>query len=330
MKRYDRQEKFHAFGNTTQKKLQNLCALIIGVGALGSGIAEQLVRSGIGKLIIVDRDIVTLSNLHRQSGYLEVDANEMKPKVFALKERLQAMNSEVKIEAMNMEVLPQNILSILETHQPDVVLDGLDRFETRYLVNEATNKMRIPYIYSAVLGSQVSVFPIDSNGPCLQCIMPEPPETMESCALHGVLPPAVHIASSFAVAEVFNYLMTGMFSYDMKWIDIYKGEMKSTHIVNLKEEDCPVCRQHHYQRLKQSTIEGEYYCGNVIQVRYAPEDFDKLLSPNVNVIKQNQFVKLLEYRHYKMTFFQDGRLLIYGSENKNDALEVAQLIFVTT
>lgn len=328
MNRYDRQIKFPGFGLKTQKKLQQLHVLVTGVGALGSGIAEQLVRSGVGKITLIDKDVVTFSNLHRQSGYIEDDAKKMRPKVMALKMRLHVMNREVNIIPLNIEITSQNIIRILEQVKPDIVLDGLDGYETRFLLNEATQQLQIPYIYSGVIGSQVSVFPIDMQGPCLQCMMPEPPETYESCALHGVLPPAVHIASSMAVAEVMHYLMTDTFTYTMKYVDIFEGIMKTTSILELKETNCPVCQQRYFARLVDSNLKRiEMLCGGVIQIRFEAKDFKRQLSPSIQIFQQNTFVKRMTYKQYTMTFFQDGRLLLYGCKDRQEASHISRAIF---
>ncbi|MGV3277231.1 ThiF family adenylyltransferase [Staphylococcus hyicus] len=330
MSRYDRQEKFHAFGSASQRRLARLHVLIVGVGALGSGIAEQLTRSGIGKLTILDKDIVSLSNLHRQSGYLETDALDVRPKVYALKERLTAMNSHVNVDALNMELTSNNVEALLLKHQPDIILDGLDRYEPRYLLNEACHKFNFPYIYSAVVGSQVSVCPIDRHGPCLNCLMPDIPDTMERCSQYGVLPPAVHIASSLVVSEVFYYVMHGQFSYKMKAFDIYKNTFKTLDIGNLKEETCEICQKAYYQRLMAPPQSISSFCGEIIQIRLTTDDFNRRLSPDVTILHENENVKRLAYQHNTMTFFQDGRLLIYGDCKLKDAHEVARHIFFSS
>ncbi|MEJ7541694.1 ThiF family adenylyltransferase [Staphylococcus intermedius] len=328
MERYHRQMRFQHFGESGQRQLQQLHVFVIGVGALGSGIAEQLVRSGVGKLTIVDKDVVHLSNLHRQSGYVEADAEAMKPKVFALKERLAMMNHEVTIEPLYEEVTARNIEGILEALQPDMVLDGLDRFETRYLVNEATRKLNIPYIYGAVVGSQLSVFPVSHDGPCLHCVMPDVPETMESCDLNGVLPPAVHLASSFVVAEVFYYLMHGDFSYQMTTSDIDQGKVKKLSIQNLKEADCPVCAQRQFTRLQNKQLETtQLLCGGVYQFRLAPEQFEAPICQEVAILIDNAFVKRFRLESFEMTFYQDGRLLVYGAEDIHSARSIVRQLF---
>lgn len=328
MERYNRQVRFPHFGTMRQQQLQQMHVMVIGVGALGSGIAEQLVRSGLGKLTIVDKDIVTLSNLHRQSGYLEADAEAMLPKVFALKKRLAMMNHEVTIEPLYEEVTARNIIGMLEQVKPDIVLDGLDRFETRYLVNEATQRLNIPYIYGAVVGSQVSVFPISQQGPCLHCVMPDVPETMESCEMNGVLPPAVHIASSLVVAEVFYYLMHGDFSYQMSTVDIYHGKMKKIDISALKEEDCSVCVHHHYPRLEDKHLKAtQLLCGGVYQLRLPAKQFEATFTSDVDVLVDNHFIKRLQFNGYEMTLYQDGRLLVYGAEDVDVAQSLVQQTF---
>ncbi|KIX90668.1 dinucleotide-utilizing protein [Staphylococcus microti] len=328
MERYDRQIKYAHFGQDGQQQLQNLRVIVMGVGALGSGVAEQLVRSGVGHITIVDKDIVTLSNLHRQSGYVEADAEAMLPKVVALKHHLNAMNRDVEVVAYNQEITAQNILDILTQAQPDIVLDGMDTFEMRYLLNEATRKLDIPYIYGAVVGSQVSVLPIHHDGPCLQCIMPDVPDTMERCEINGVLPPAVHIACSLIVAEVFRYLMHGTFESYMTMIDIYSGKMRRVNVQALKEADCDVCAHHHYQRLDDMQIARvRALCGGAFQFRLPQRYFQASLQPHVTVGVQNEYVKRLISEGYEMTLYQDGRLLIYGADDIQEAEKLRQQLF---
>ncbi|MCS4486461.1 HesA/MoeB/ThiF family protein [Staphylococcus americanisciuri] len=329
MTRYDRQIQYPHFGMDGQRQLQQLRVIVMGVGALGSGVAEQLVRSGVGHITLVDKDIVTLSNLHRQSGYIEKDAEAMLPKVIALQRHLQAMNQEVEVIARNQEITPQNILAILEEAKPDIVLDGMDTFDMRYLLNEATRKLSIPYIYGAVVGSQVSILPIHNDGPCLQCILPEVPETMERCEINGVLPPAVHIACSLMVAEVFRYIMHGTLTSQMMSIDIYRGKMRTVDISALKEEDCMVCARQQYQRLGHMHVDRvRALCGGAFQFRLAPHYFQAPLQPQVTVTVANAYVKRLMYQGYEMTLYQDGRILIYGAATVDEAESLCQQLFI--
>ena len=126
--------------------------MIIGAGALGSHCAEILVRMGVGRLTIIDMDIVEESNLHRQATYNEIDAASMLPKVEALKAHLDLINSNVKIIGLYKELTPSNIEEILRLQQPDIILDGMDHFEVRYLINETCHKLSIPWIYGAAIG----------------------------------------------------------------------------------------------------------------------------------------------------------------------------------
>ncbi|UXR69925.1 ThiF family adenylyltransferase [Staphylococcus sp. IVB6246] len=329
MTRYDRQIKYAHFGQEGQRKLQNLHVIVMGVGALGSGVAEQLVRSGVGRITIVDKDIVTLSNLHRQSCYVTADAEAMLPKVVALKQHLNAMNHEVEVVTYNQEITAQNILSLLEQVNPDMVLDGMDTFKMRYLLNEATRKLKIPYIYGAVVGSQVSVLPVHDEGPCLQCIMPEMPETMERCEINGVLPPAVHMACSLIVAEVFHYIMHGSLTSHMTTIDVYTHKMRTVDVSELKEPDCLVCGQKQYHHLTQKDSgQVRELCGGVYQFRLPQEIFDAPLKSHVRVGLENPYVKRLMVDVYDMTLYQDGRLLVYGAESVGVAETIRESLFI--
>ncbi|UXR78686.1 ThiF family adenylyltransferase [Staphylococcus sp. IVB6227] len=329
MERYDRQIKYAHFGQQGQQKLRNLRVIVMGVGALGSGVAEQLVRSGVGHITLVDKDIVTMSNLHRQSCYVTADAESMLPKVIALQQHLIAINPDVKITTYNEEVTAQNIINILEQVKPDIVLDGMDTFEMRFLLNEATRKLQIPYIYGAVVGSQVSVLPIHGEGPCLHCILPEVPKTMERCEINGVLPPAVHMACSLIVAEVFRYLMHGHFTSKMTTIDIHTLKMRTVDVTALKESECTVCGQGQYRRLSYDDVDHiRELCGGVFQIRLPQEAFDATLHSNITVGIANQYVKRLMKDDYDMTLYQDGRLLIYGASSAEEAENVRDQLFV--
>ncbi|AVQ34253.1 dinucleotide-utilizing protein [Staphylococcus muscae] len=329
MQRYDRQIKYAHFGQQGQQKLRNLRVIVMGVGALGSGVAEQLVRSGVGHITLVDKDIVTMSNLHRQSCYVTTDAESMLPKVVALQRHLIAINPDVEIMTHNEEVTARNIINILEQFKPDVVLDGMDTFEMRYLLNEATQKLQIPYIYGAVVGSQLSVLPIHGDGPCLHCILPEVPETMERCEINGVLPPAVHMACSLIVAEVFRYLMHGHFTSKMTTIDIHTLNMRTVDVTALKESECFVCGQGQYRRLSHDAVDHvRELCGGVFQLRLPCEVFDATICPNITVGIANQYVKRLMKDNYDMTLYQDGRLLIYGASSVEEAENVRKQLFI--
>lgn len=327
--RYDRQVRFPEFGESGQQQLESLTVFVVGVGALGSGIAEQLTRSGIGRLIILDKDIVSLSNLHRQSCYGEADVQEMLPKVFALGKHLKAINHEVDVLELNQEMTSKNIISLFDRYQPDIVVDGLDNYETRYLVNEATRQLNIPFIYSAVVGSKISGFPITGVGPCMVCMMPERPETMESCEINGVLPPAVHMASSLVVSEIFYYITHEDFSYTLTTMDINTFSMKNMNVLDLKESDCPVCAQKKYSRLNEENLNPvESLCGGVYQIRLSEDVFQDNLNPDIAIIKENGFIKRLQYQHYDITMFKDGRLLLYGAINRDEAEVCKQQIFI--
>lgn len=168
MQRYNRQMRYHAFGEDGQIALSNATILILGAGALGSHVAELLARMGAHHLAIVDMDIVELSNLHRQALYTEDDAHHMVPKVHAVKQKIEHINSNVNVQTYYQEIDSTTIEDIFKAVNPDIVIDGMDHFKIRYLINEACHKHHIPWVYGAAVGSKGTVYGIDFKGPCLK------------------------------------------------------------------------------------------------------------------------------------------------------------------
>lgn len=212
MSRYDRQTRFHPFGEDGQHQLSTSQILVFGAGALGSHIIDQLARMGANHLTVIDMDIVETSNLHRQTLYDEEDAYHLVAKVEAVKNKVSQINSEVTLTAYDVEVTSSNIEDIVSEINPDIIIDGMDNFKVRFLINEVCHKYEIPWVYGAAVGSKGTVYGIDYQGPCLKCLMQTIPETGESCAINGVLPPIVSIVASYEVAEVIRYLSGKGFS----------------------------------------------------------------------------------------------------------------------
>ena len=194
--RYDRQMRFAPIGEAGQKRLRAGHVTIIGCGALGSGIAHNLARAGIGHLRIIDRDRLETSNLHRQMLYTEADVRAKKPKAIAAADHLRDINSEIEIEPIVTKVTAENIGDLIK--HTDLVADGLDNMDARFVVNEACVRAHIPYIYAgAVAAEGMSMTILPGNGPCLRCLIEEapPPGSIKTCNDLGVINPVTTIDS---------------------------------------------------------------------------------------------------------------------------------------
>lgn len=318
MERYDRQMKFNDFGENSQKKLMSATLMVMGAGALGTHVSEMLVRMGAGKLIIIDMDIVEMTNLHRQALYTEKDAEDMTLKVNAAKEKLCQINRNVEIVPINTEINSSNISAILRKYQPDIVIDSMDHFEIRFLINEACHKLDIPWVYGAAVGSKGSVYGIDFKGPCLKCLMETLPSTGESCAINGVLPPLISLIASMEVSEVIRYLSGKGFSKQLITVDTFKIGFQTKNIDELKNEDCVVCKNRIYEQLNKNMLPTvQSNCGSVYTLRFDESVFNHELPGKT--IRASAFVKLLTYKKYKLTLFKDGRMNVHGISRKEEA-----------
>src|SRR5947209_13083339 len=267
--RYSRQTLFSPIGKDGQKRLGESAVAIIGCGALGTVIANNLCRAGIGRLVIADRDYIELNNLQRQILFDEEDITRRLPKAIAAAEKLQRVSSTTKIEALVEDINADGIESLVQN--VDLVLDATDNFETRYLINDACVKHGRPWIYSAVIASYgVTMNIIPGDTPCLRCIFPELPQpgTTPTCDTAGVLNGIVGAIVGVATTEALKLLLqSDKVSRAMFWIDVW--ENTSERIELPRQPDCPTCGQHAYEFL--DTLSGSSstsLCGrNAVQVR---------------------------------------------------------------
>ncbi|MDO8132513.1 MAG: ThiF family adenylyltransferase, partial [Candidatus Brocadiales bacterium] len=251
--RYARQILFYGIGETGQKTLREKSAAIVGCGALGCTSANLLVRSGLGYLKIIDRDFIEESNLQRQSLFDEEDINKNLPKAIAAQNKLEKINPHVKIKAFVTDLNPSNINNTLR--DADVIIDGTDNFETRFLLNDFCVKNCIPWIYGACIGSiGMTMNIISSKTPCLRCVLEDIPPfgTTETCDTEGIIAPIACLIASVQVAEALK-ILTGNFdalSKGLLKIDLWRNEIKRLHIEDIREKsDCVTCKQHHYEFL---------------------------------------------------------------------------------
>lgn len=323
MSRYERQIRFQPFRETGQSKLEHTKIMILGAGALGSHMVNQLARMGAHHMAVVDMDIVETSNLHRQTLYDEQDANNMTAKVIALKNKVQSINHHVQLQSYYLELQSTNIEEIIQDYQPDIILDGMDHFKIRYLINEVCHKYNIPWVYGAVVGSKGTIYGIDFTGPCLKCVLQQIPQTGESCAINGVLPPAVSIVASYEISEAIRYINGNGFSQQLMTLDVFKMRHNTLNITSLKDDHCPVCQYGQYDILnikQQQNIED--LCGHSVRFRFPKYAFDYASNFPGNIIRNTSFAKLIHYNQFKLTLFKDGRMNVHGIDHETDVQDL--------
>ena len=319
--RYSRQTLFHGIGVEGQRRLASGRVAIVGCGATGSALAGLLARAGVGKLRIIDRDYVEPSNLQRQSLFDEKDALESLPKAIAAARKIASFNSEIAVEPEVNDLTPANIEGLLKGM--DLILDGTDNFETRYLLNDYAVKQSIPWIYSAAVGSYgVTMSILPGKTACLACIFPHSPRAMvETCETSGILNSAVNVVASIAVTEVLKLLVAGpdaprlrrtLLSFDV-WTNEH-GEISAAQ----PRPGCRACGTKEFIHLAGEGRAHITLCGrNAVQIHEheRPIDFaemDRRLQPH-GVVRHNDFVLKFWHDPYEMTLFPDGRAIIKGT-----------------
>ena len=325
MERYARQILFPGIGEAGQQKLLKSKVVIVGCGALGTVIANTLARAGVGHLVIADRDFIELNNLQRQILFDEDDIALGLPKAVAAAQKLRRINSSIRIESAVTDVNFGNIESLIR--DADVVLDGTDNFETRYLINDACLKNDIPWIYGGVIaGRGVSMTILPHRTPCLRCVFAEihPPGVKATCDTVGVLGPIVGVIASIESAEAMK-LLTGQGRLNEGLIAINLWE-NSFEMIAVPERtgNCPACGRGDYEFLTaREGIQATTLCGhNAIQISLrsaARIDFSELarrLAP-VGEVSFNEFMLQLKADGHEMTLFPDARAIIKGTTNES-------------
>lgn len=325
--RYARQMRFPHLGIEGQRRLCGSTALVVGCGALGSVIAETLVRSGVGCVRIVDRDFLELHNLQRQVLFDESDVAAGLPKAIAAQRKLQTINSEVKVEAFVEDLHFKNIERLASGAA--VMVDGTDNFEARFLLNDYALESGVPWIYGGCVGSEgqsLTIVPGKTN--CLNCLMtegPPPPGTTAGCDLAGILAPVVNVIASIEATEALKILSGNLeaVSTDLTVVDIWAGRFTKMKLGQLAEKvDCPACRQG-----KRNWLSGNQatrvavLCGqNSVQIRPTSEglmDFEALAAQlsDHGQVQHNEYLLKLQLETHTLTLFPDGRAIISGTDD---------------
>ena len=327
--RYSRQEIFPPIGKSGQEKISTKHVLVIGAGALGSACAEALVRSGIGQLTIVDRDYVEWSNLQRQQLYTEKEAENRLPKVIAAKNRLTAINSSVAIEAV---IADASVLELEEwAKQVDLIIDATDNFETRMIINDVSQKLGVPWIYGACVGSYgISYTIIPEKTPCLTCLLETVPLGGLTCDTAGIISPAVSMVVSYQISEALKILVGDLDSLRNKLVsfDLWKNQHSAIKVDKLKKDDCPSCGQHRsYPYLSfENQTKTAVLCGrDSVQIRPSLsiardlETLEKVLVNQGGIVERNPYLLSFNVNPHRLVVFKDGRVLIHGTKDISEA-----------
>lgn len=358
--RYHRQMLLPGIGKSGQERLARSTALVVGCGALGTVLCDILARSGVGHLIIVDRDTVELTNLQRQVLFDEADVREAMPKAEAARGKIAQINSQVRVTAVVDDLNHRNIEKVLfggvGRRRVDVIVDGTDNFETRFLINDAAVRHAIPYVYAGAVGTFGMTFTILSRGagetddrtpweeaglatPCLRCVFDQapPPGANPTCETAGVLSPIVSVIASHEAAEAIK-ILTGnwaVVSRSILQVDLWTNQIHQFDLSGADDAgDCTCCRHRRFDYLEgRLASDTTRLCGrNAVQLSGRRTDggidFDKIaerLRHHGEVIT-NPFMlraKITEHgADYELTLFQDGRAIVKGTEQARVARSI--------
>ncbi|MBT3202629.1 MAG: HesA/MoeB/ThiF family protein [Phycisphaerales bacterium] len=250
MQRYHRQMAFGEIGLTGQRTIQASSAIIVGVGGLGSWIAELLVRSGVGRLIITDNDKVDITNIHRQGLYDQSHADAAEPKVTAAARRLAEINPAVTIEPRQLRLDAGNIAELVG--RANLIIDGTDNFHTRFIINDYAVKHSLPWIFAGVVSAEAQIMSvIPGQTACLRCVFdaPPPPCSDPTCRQAGVLGPAVATIASMQAIEAVKILSgrSDAISPVLTKFNFWANTIQ--RISATKSPDCPCCAAGHFDYL---------------------------------------------------------------------------------
>ncbi len=330
LERYSRQMRFGGIGRSGQEKIAASRVVICGCGALGTVLANNLVRAGVGFVRIVDRDFVEWSNLQRQVLFDENDVREQVPKAVAAVEKLKLINSQIQLEAIVADIDRTNILQLCS--DTDLILDGSDNFEVRYLMNDAAVSLKKPWIYAGCVGSYgQSMTIIPGETPCLRCVFEASPGPGEvgTCETAGVLGPVVNLIASYQSLEALKFL-TGKkqaLCKELFFIDLWENTQRRIKIAPLLGKvKCPCCGAKEFSWLNgDSGSQTIRLCGrNAVQVSHRsskPLDFNQLGSQlkTSGEVQFNKFLLKFKVEEFQFTVFPDGRAIIQGTDDTEKA-----------
>jgi adenylyltransferase/sulfurtransferase len=317
--RYSRQVRFRGIGEEGQRRLQASVVAIVGCGALGTVSAEMLARAGIGRLVLIDRDFVEWSNLQRQFLFEESDAADALPKAIAAARRLERVNSSIRIDPAVTDLVPSNIHELLDP--VDLIVDGTDNFETRYLLNDYTVERSVPWIYGGAVGSYgIELAIVPQRTACLRCVYPSPPAgAQETCETAGILNPASATIAALQAADAIKILVCGadLLTPRLTTLDLWSGQIRQLS-APARDPECPACVRREFAHLTGAGRAPISLCGrNAVQIheRARPLDLASLavrLSA-IGPVRANEFALRFHVDRFELTVFPDGRAIIKGT-----------------
>lgn len=323
--RYVRQMRYPPFREEGQKKLAESRVLICGCGALGSMLANTLVRAGVGHVRIVDRDFLETSNLQRQVLFDEGDVARQLPKAIAAAEKLRRINSEIEIEPVLADVDHANLAELADG--VDMIVDGTDNFQTRFLLNDYAVKHGVPWVYGGCLGAEGQTMTIlPGETACLRCLMQDcpPPGTTPTCDTAGILAPIVSVIASIEAMEAIKVLSgnRAAVSRSLTVVDLWTNHLRRLDVSELRDQvDCPACKRGEYPWLDGK--EGSHtavLCGrNAVQLTHAGQavdlgDLARRLE-GAGELSRNPFLLRFRADKYEITVFPDGRAIVGGTDD---------------
>ena len=324
--KYSRQILFPGIGETGQENLLRASAALVGCGALGTVVANLLVRAGVGRLRIIDRDFVEPSNLQRQTLFEEADAREALPKATAAERRLRAINSDVLVEGIVADLTPENSAELLDGFE--VILDGTDNFETRLLLNDLAISRNVPWIYAAAVGSYGVTMTIrPGETACLACLTESEDKDAAigadaTCDTAGVVNAAVGVIASIEAAEAMKLLARKPEALNGRLIscDVWSGRFQSIRIA--RNAECRACGRREFAYLDGDAQPHITMCGRdsvQIHERGRKLDLDELGrrigQASTDGLHHNEFLLRFRVPPYEMTVFTDGRAIIKGTKD---------------
>ncbi len=326
--RYSRQELLPQIGQEGQRRLTSSRVLVLGIGALGGHLASTMVRAGVGHVRLVDRDFIETNNLQRQPLFDEEDIATGLPKAVAAAEKLRRANSGVVIEAVVRDATAENIEELLEGC--DVVLDGSDNFELRFLLNDACLALRVPWIYGAAVGTHGMTMPfLPGDGPCFRCLLSQapPPGTEPTCDTAGILGTVPQVIAALQGTEAIKLLAgrRGELVRGLRYFDLWTGEV-NTFALSRPEKDCPACSRGVYEFLRgRGQTVGARLCGrSAVQVTpgtaSAPDlpELARRLSP-LGTVQCSPHMLRFAAGGREIALFPDGRAIITGTSDPAEA-----------